>query len=340
MRLHLYLHAGKQSAIMPRGTLWKMAALGCLFLLNDPASAQTWTVTTAPSANWVSVASSADGNKLSALIQGGEAVYISTNAGANWTLSSPANGGVVGSSITCSADGNILYFTGTTQVYCSTNSGATWNPTLSPSANWVCIACSADGVRVAGATAIRRGSPSGILTSPDGGTTWTATTMPGTDGWIGVASSADAGVLVGIDETASALYTSSDGGSSWAQHSPPLQAFTSLASSADGTRLVVSSRGNGSGGSIFVSTNSGLNWTSTTAPVSNWVSVASSADGRVLIAAGGGSSAPCSAFVQRRVRARGQEELPIEGGACADTERLLLRQAAPLEIAKAQHNKA
>jgi hypothetical protein len=40
-------------------------------------------------------------------VQGVEAVYISTNAGATWTLSSPQNGGVIGSGIACSADGRV-----------------------------------------------------------------------------------------------------------------------------------------------------------------------------------------------------------------------------------------
>lgn len=273
------------------GTFWTVVAfIGCS-LKTEPCVAQNWTVTTAPSANWVSLASSADGNQLAALVQGGAAVYISTNAGANWTLSSPANGGAIGTGIACSADGKILYFSGTTQIYCSTNSGASWNPTLSPIASWTGVACSADGIRVAGASAFRRGSPSGIITSPDGGTTWASTTTPATDAWLAIASSADGGVLVGVDLTAAAIYTSGNGGTSWAQHSPPLQEFTALASSADGTKFVATSQGIGSGGPIFISTNSGLNWTQTTAPISNWVSVASSADGKTLLAASGGSSA-------------------------------------------------
>jgi hypothetical protein len=290
-RLYLRRRLGEQAALAPVRLFSMAAGFICFCIWAEPSFAQNWTVTTAPSANWVSLASSADGNQLAALTQGGEAVYISTNAGANWTLSSPQNGGVVRASIFCSADGTILYFAGTTQIYCSTNSGASWNPTLSPSASWTSVACSADGTRVAGASAIRRGSPSGIITSPDEGTTWTSTTPPG-DGWLAVASSANGSELVGVDASASVIYTSGDGGNSWTQHSPPLQAFTSLASSADGTRLVATSQGTGSGsGPIFISTNSGLNWAQTTAPVTNWVSVASSADGSTIIAASGGSSA-------------------------------------------------
>ncbi len=274
--------------------LWRtfiVAALRCWVLLAGPSAAQTWTTATnAPSANWVSLASSADGNTLAALVQGGEAVYLSTNAGADWKLSSPANGGVVGTGIACSANGKTLYFSGIGQIYSSTNSGASWNPTPSPIASWTGVACSADGTRVAGSSSFRLGSPEGIITSPDAGATWGSTTPP-QNAFLAVASSADGTALAGINLTALAIYTSSDGGNSWAQHSPPLLNFTALASSADGTRLAVTSQSNNTVGPIFISTNSGLNWTPTTAPLSNWVSIASSADGRVLLAAAGGASA-------------------------------------------------
>jgi len=167
-----------------------LAALECLAIQAESALAQTWTTTTAPIANWVSVASSADGNRLAALIQGGEAAYISTNAGTTWTPSSLANGGALGSSIACSADGSILFVAGTTQIYRSTNSGTSWAPSTSPSASWTSIACSADGTRLAGAMSIRRGSPAGIVTSPDAGMTW-ASTSASSESWVAIASSAD-----------------------------------------------------------------------------------------------------------------------------------------------------
>ena len=281
---------GTHSEIMPKLALWKAATLGCCFLLTGPSHAQMWTVTTALVANWVSVASSADGNRLAALVQGGEAVYISTNAGATWALRSPSNGGVVGDSIACSADGRILFVAGSAQIFCSTNSGAAWSPTASPSESWTSIACSADGTRVAGASSIRRGAAAGIFTSPDVGATWTFTTAPN-ESWVAIASSADEGKLVGADAIAEAIYTSTDAGNTWSQHSPPLHPFSSMATSADGTRLVAVSGVSGlANGPIFVSTNSGLSWVQTTAPITNWVAVASSADGSTLIAAGGGSS--------------------------------------------------
>jgi hypothetical protein len=66
----------------------------------------------------------------------------------------------------------------------------------------------------------------------------------------------------------------------WTQTSAPLTNWTSVASSADGTKLVaVSDR------AIYTSADSGVTWTPTSAPVTNWISVASSADGTKLVAA-------------------------------------------------------
>jgi hypothetical protein len=57
------------------------------------AFAQTWTQTSAPSNNWVSVAMSADGRRLAAVANytGGTAgggIFISTNSGATWVATS------------------------------------------------------------------------------------------------------------------------------------------------------------------------------------------------------------------------------------------------------------
>ena len=67
----------------------------------------------------------------------------------------------------------------------------------------------------------------------------------------------------------------------------PANNWTSVASSADGTKLVATAR-NSKGGLIYASTNSGLTWALTGAPANNsWATVASSADGSKLVAASG-----------------------------------------------------
>ena len=47
----------------------------------------TWVSINAPVANWQSVASSADGNRLAAADYRDRVIYISTNSGAVWTVS-------------------------------------------------------------------------------------------------------------------------------------------------------------------------------------------------------------------------------------------------------------
>lgn len=72
----------------------------------------------------------------------------------------------------------------------------------------------------------------------------------------------------------------------WMQTSAPTDAWVSVASSADGTKLAAASTLIQSGtGQIYNSTNSGLNWTvQTNAPATEWSRVASSADGNKLVA--------------------------------------------------------
>jgi hypothetical protein len=69
----------------------------------------------------------------------------------------------------------------------------------------------------------------------------------------------------------------------WFQTGAPSNAWASVASSADGNRLVAVS-GNGL---IYTSTNYGSTWLSNNAPSNNWTAVACSADGTKLVASGG-----------------------------------------------------
>jgi len=113
-----------------------------------------WTkATNAPTADWYSVASSADGNTLLACAYNNGNVYLSTNAGVIWTKSSlPANDW---NSVAESADGikmvalannnSPAFGTGNGGIYTSTDSGTTWVSNNVPSWSWTCAAMSADG---------------------------------------------------------------------------------------------------------------------------------------------------------------------------------------------------
>jgi photosystem II stability/assembly factor-like uncharacterized protein len=88
-------------------------------------------------------------------------------------------------------------------------------------------------------------------------------------------------ILFGLSNVADFAF-----GQTWMQSDAPDNSWVSVASSADGTKLVAASTLIQSGtGQIYTSTNSGLNWTvQANAPATNWSRVASSADGNKLVA--------------------------------------------------------
>lgn len=71
----------------------------------------------------------------------------------------------------------------------------------------------------------------------------------------------------------------------WTSINVPTLSWTTVASSADGTRLAAVSFAS----PVDISPNAGATWNATTSPTNSWSSVASSADGSVLIAAYGSS---------------------------------------------------
>jgi hypothetical protein len=85
------------------------------------------------------------------------------------------------------------------------------------------------------------------------------------------------------------IYTSTNSGVTWTQASAPNAYWGSVASSADGTKLVAAMDcdGNYNPGPIYTSIDAGVTWAQTSAPDTDWIAVASSADGTKLIAAGG-----------------------------------------------------
>ena len=239
-------------------------------------SGMTWTLTGLPIENWRSVACSADGTKLAA--SSGSALYISTNSGMIWNLASlPPD--AKPSSAVWSADGNkAVVAGGSTGVYASTNGGASWlmTSTNGPTA----IACSANGLRLVGVES------SSITTSTDFGASWTAANVPANgEPFVGVASSADGSTLVAI--TGFASFISTNGGATWNKTNAPNWYSTSVASSADGTRLVVAGFDwvhSWDTNPLYTSIDAGTSWQTGSAR-GHWTSVALSADGSKLFAA-------------------------------------------------------
>jgi hypothetical protein len=166
----------------------------------NSAFAQTWTQTSAPNYQWTSIASSADGSKL---VVAGQPywIYTSTNSGATWI----SNNISVSNNIP-----NNLY-------------------------DWNAVASSADGtklVAVGGYSVIHNGQPdihAVIFTSTNGGGIWTSNSSAPNQAWTSVASSADGNKLVIAGGVATygqinfftAIYTSTNAGTTWTQHYCP-----------------------------------------------------------------------------------------------------------------------
>ena len=131
---------------------------------------------------WNSVASSSDGTKLAAVVNGGQ-IYTSTDTGATWMPRDTNRNWV---QVVSSADGVKLATTvsGIGQVYTSLDSGATWVPHATGASFLSSIASSADGAKLA---AVMQGGL--IYTSTDSGATWTPRESART--WKAIASSAD-----------------------------------------------------------------------------------------------------------------------------------------------------
>ena len=258
-----------------------LAGCGCLFAIIPETPAQSWTPTLAPSMDWISLASSADGSRL--LAASYTALLLSTNAGVTWTTNNvPSHAWAC---VASSADGNELLagegFTGAGLIYFSTNGGAIWTTSSVPIKTWSSLAMSADGTE-AMALSSTTGSP--LYVSTNSGATWTTNAFSASfvesvvsslngNQWEVVQPVLNGGVLL----------ISTNFGVSWTSNyiNATLLDSPHMAASADGSTIVVGQAGNG--GYIYTSTNSGVSWY-TNSVHRVWGSVAASADGRRMIA--------------------------------------------------------
>jgi sugar lactone lactonase YvrE len=124
-----------------------------------------------------------------------------------------------------------------------------WQPTSAPQFTWTCIASSADG------TTLAAGNLDGaIYITTNSGQIWAPTDVPSLD-WTCITVSPDGTVLAALNQ-GGLCYISTNAGAIWqlSLHALGNGRGSSLASSADGTHLVVVGRG------IYTSTNSGATW--------------------------------------------------------------------------------
>ena len=243
---------------------WKLAqsagqTMGARMLPGAPEPGLAFSPQQSPKQNWWFVASSASGQKLAAVANnfaglqapGSSAngsVWTSVDAGATWTERT-APGNAPWSSIASSADGAKLAAVGLgTQIWTSGDSGATW-AAVATDRSWDSVTMSADGSRIAAAT---------LETN---------------------AGSGD-GRIYTLEQTGAVF-----GSGVWVERTE-VQMWRSVASSADGKKLVAAAHRDGAtspqGGGVFTSNDYGVTWTPRTTPAVSAYRVASSSDGTRL----------------------------------------------------------
>ena len=280
-----------------------LSAFGGLLTIIPSLPAQTWTQTSAPITNWMSIASSGDGNKLVAVAYGGLTnqgimfsilpgpIYTSTNSGFSWNQTSAPS--KVWQSVTSSYDGSkIAAVPEYGGIYTSMDSGQTWTQsTNAPYAFWGSIAMSADGTTIAATIPGAEYVAGAIYLSTNSGNTWEQTSAPTVEDWSSLAVSADgrkmlAGAIDGW------VYFSTNSGTTWTQANLPNIIWGGMAVSSNGNTFIAAVNQSinpiENGGPIYVSTNSGTTWSQSSAPIAGWTALASSADGSRLVAANGG----------------------------------------------------
>ena len=299
------------------------SVLGDLLTYNNV----NWNQSSAASANWEAIASSADGSRLVAAVLGG-GVWTSHDYGSTWTAASTLTG-AQWRTVASSADGThlvaavygggIYTYNGSTWavssgtspynwsslassadgsklvasiygggVYVSVNYGSTWY-TYSPSANWQCVASSADGSKLVA------GINGGVIYySTNGGTNWTASSSASA-AWYSLAASADGSRVVAA-VYGGGVYQSLNYGATWTQLTNAPSGVETVACSADGSKVATAV----TGGRIYLSGNLGSSWVAQTgAPSTNWFAATMSSDGSHVAMAVGSSSSTGSIYVSQ-----------------------------------------
>jgi hypothetical protein len=225
--------------------------------VNDAPSATIPTVTLVPAGdtlnvslagplNFKSVAASADASKLAAVVDNGQ-IQVSADSGATWTARESVRNW---SSVASSTNGQVLaasVFRG--KIYVSTDAGLTWAP-QGTDRTWRSVAVSSS-------------LSTNVYLSTNG---------------VVVSTNTYAVAVVAAVTSGGQVYVSQDSGTNWTARATS-QLWTSVAVSADGSKMVASVYG----GSLYTSADKGTNWTAVASP-RLWNSVASSPDGVKLVA--------------------------------------------------------
>lgn len=177
--------------------------------------------------------------------------------------------------VASSADGTKLAAVTTTHIYTSPNSGSDWFVTSAPTKNWSTLASSTNG-SVLLAAAPGSGTYGGVYSSTNWGNTWQSNAIPSNATWDTAAVSADGNTLIVGAQIWGYVFYSTNRGTTWSSNGIPSGYWTGVTCSADGTKLAAAWSG-----LIYVSTNAGVTWTNHT--TSGGSHLTCSADGSRLL---------------------------------------------------------
>jgi hypothetical protein len=250
---------------------------------------------------WSAVASTADGSKLVAAVDGvpGD-IYTSSDGGNSWTANSvDLSNNHSWSSVAISDNGNILFATDyriadalhspptTGYIYSSTDGGTTWSSMTAPGIQyWNQIVVSTDGAQAMAVV----GGISLPYSFMYNGSWSTSANIDGGAGHQFVSAAAASGLNRFIVGAASGdyIYTSLDAGGSWTKQTTPGTGYWfAVASSSEGRRFIAADNNNFSlpGGYIWTSSDGGATWVQrTSAGQRVWRSLASTPNGAYIVA--------------------------------------------------------
>lgn len=202
--------------------------------------------TNAPSAYWNSCASSADGT-IDIAVNESPTAYVSTNSGLTWQPSRSVSSTVLAlTAVAISADGGLMavgaqFNSFGSSIFVSTNLGMSWRTNSESTFPVQSITASTNGAFLAAS------SPGfGIFISTNFGVTWSNGNL---NAAYVVTSSSDGSKLAAFERASNnPIFRSIDFGATWMLTSAPSNDWHSIASSADGTKLVIVDRGETTGG--------------------------------------------------------------------------------------------
>ncbi len=190
------------------------------------------------------VSLTSSGSNIFAGTYGGGGVYLSTNNGTSWTLTSLNNQYVISFAVN---GNNIFAGTDGIGVYLSTNNGTIWTQAGLNSRSVPSLAV--NGIN------IFAGTDYGVYLSTNNGTNWTLTSLQFTIGWSLAVSGSN--IFAGTQNNG--VYLSTNNGTNWTQTSLNNQNVYSLAVNGNNIFAGTGYPGNG----LYLSTNNGTTWTQT-----------------------------------------------------------------------------